>query len=82
MKKVKLILPIAAIMFAVAGVFATGNASLLLTDIQVTDDPENCPVYGLCDDTIGGNCKITSTNTQLYRTIENCQIAATGRLKP
>jgi hypothetical protein len=53
MKTVKFILPVVAIMAAVAGVFATGNSALVLpTNVTANNSSSSCIKDGTCDQAI------------------------------
>jgi hypothetical protein len=68
MKTVKFILPVVAIMAAVAGVFATENTAPVVTLRDVTAlQVSPCTQDGTCDiDQTTFNCKLAS-GTQFYR---------------
>jgi hypothetical protein len=83
MKKVKFLLPVVAVVFAVAGVFATGNSGLTLAEVDVTATQSTCPIDGKCSNTGSPNCQINSTGLQFYVRVPGepsatCAVAATG----
>lgn len=82
MKKVKFLLPVVAIMFAVIGVFATGNSELLVTDNVTTQTSSPCTLDGTCSGT-AGNCQL-NTGVIFYKIVTGspttCSVQSTAGL--
>jgi hypothetical protein len=64
MKKLKLILPVAAILFAVAGVFATGNVALV-EQVKYTTTV-SCIADGVCSQTTAATCTWASDPSKTF----------------
>jgi hypothetical protein len=83
MKKIKFILPVVAIVFAVVGVFATDNSTSALTAQNVTLGQENstpnCIKDGTCSNTGSPTC-VTASGLILKVRVdaESCSANSTG----
>jgi len=64
MKKVRFALPVVAVMFAVAGVFATGNSRIDVLTVDVhASSQSGCAIDGTCNDQVSGSCTLVSGAT-------------------
>jgi hypothetical protein len=79
MKKVKFVLPVVAVMFAVAGVFATGNSVSPATSVDVVAPGGTCVRDGSCSNTGSPACQLPSaTFTFIEKNGLTCSGNATG----
>jgi hypothetical protein len=80
MKKVRMILPVAAILLAVVGVFATGSAKLSLIE-NVAVISGDCSVDGTCSQTTSALCQLQSNPAVKFMKLPGtpvCSIQSTG----
>jgi hypothetical protein len=80
MKKVKFILPLVAVLFAVVGVFATESSKLALVDVDVTANAvASCIKDGVCNQSSPSiPCQLTSTPLVKFYKTSDCSTQATG----
>jgi hypothetical protein len=85
MKKVKMSLSIAAVMFAMVGALATSASENgpLVNKKQVSDPTEaSCPLTGYCDIDVAGSCYVSGTSGPIYKFRltgpASCNVDATG----
>lgn len=82
MKKRSILLPLLAVLFAIAGAFATGNMRNSSTQIiRVTDPDSQCEEIGSCDGS-GGLCETNQEKDALDVNSENCSVQANGNFVP
>lgn len=66
MKKVRVILPAIAILFAVVGAFATVASPMVLQNIEVSLTQSPCDVDGVCNTDVTGTTCDASAGSTLY----------------
>jgi hypothetical protein len=76
MKKVRMILPAIAIMFAIAGALVTNASPNMVDDYLVTDADEiNCNVIGKCVPRAQASlCEISAGTDLKHKTPSSCEI--------
>jgi hypothetical protein len=82
MKNVRFIVPIAAIVLAVSGAFASGPEHIVRAPVVVTAMSSSpCTIDGTCDQSTSFACAITSTGLlfHIYVSPNICNTVATGK---